>query len=48
VECKKSIQGRFTHDSYERNIKYKLDLVGVQVRWDRCGTKPAGFLWKGE
>jgi hypothetical protein len=23
--------------------KSKLDLVGVQkVRWDRCGTKPAG------
>jgi hypothetical protein len=22
--------------------KYKLDLVGVQVRWDRGGTKPAG------
>jgi hypothetical protein len=22
--------------------KYTLDLVGVQVRWDRGGTKPAG------
>jgi hypothetical protein len=22
--------------------KYKLDLVGVQVRWDRSGIKPAG------
>jgi hypothetical protein len=22
--------------------KYKLDLVGVQIRWDRGGTKPAG------
>jgi hypothetical protein len=23
--------------------KYKLDLVGVQkVRWEGCGTKPAG------
>jgi hypothetical protein len=22
--------------------KYKFDLVGVQVRWDRGGTKPAG------
>jgi hypothetical protein len=21
--------------------KYKLDLVGVQVRWDRRGTEPA-------
>jgi hypothetical protein len=21
---------------------YKLDLVGVQVRWDRGGTEPAG------
>jgi hypothetical protein len=31
--------------------KYKLDLVGVQVRWDRGGTKPAGeytfFYGKG-
>jgi hypothetical protein len=30
---------------------YKLDLVGVQVRWDRCGTEPAGeytfFYGKG-
>jgi hypothetical protein len=23
--------------------KYKLDLVGIQkVRWDSCGTEPAG------
>jgi hypothetical protein len=22
--------------------KYTLDLVGIQVRWDRGGTKPAG------
>jgi hypothetical protein len=22
--------------------KYKLDLVGVQMRWDRDGTEPAG------
>jgi hypothetical protein len=22
--------------------EYKLDLVGVQVRWDRGGTEPAG------
>jgi hypothetical protein len=22
--------------------KYKLHLVGVQVRWDRGGTEPAG------
>jgi exonuclease III len=27
----------------EEVSKYKLDLMGVQeVRWDRCGTKPAG------
>jgi hypothetical protein len=30
---------------------YKLDLVGVQVIWDRGVTEPAGeytfFLWKG-
>jgi hypothetical protein len=22
--------------------KYKLDLVGVQVRWEDAGTEPAG------
>jgi hypothetical protein len=22
--------------------KYKLDIVGVQVRWDKGGTEPAG------
>jgi hypothetical protein len=22
--------------------RYKLDLVGVQVRWDKGGTEPAG------
>jgi hypothetical protein len=31
--------------------KYKLDLVGVQVRWDGDGTEPAGqytfFCGKG-
>jgi hypothetical protein len=31
--------------------KYKLDLVGVQVRWDRGSTEPAGeytfFYGKG-
>jgi exonuclease III len=52
VECKKYVQGRFDHDSCERNIKYKLDLLGVQeVRWDRGGTEPAGectfFCGKG-
>jgi hypothetical protein len=26
----------------EEILKYTLDLVGVQVRWDRGGTKPAG------
>jgi hypothetical protein len=26
----------------EEISKYKLDLVGVQVRWDGGGTKPAG------
>jgi hypothetical protein len=26
----------------------KLDLVGVQVRWDEGGTEPYFFLWKGE
>jgi hypothetical protein len=25
-----------------RITKCKLDLVGVQVRWDMCNTKPAG------
>jgi hypothetical protein len=38
--------------SGRRNIKCKLDLVGVQeVRWDRGGIKPAGeytfFYGKG-
>jgi hypothetical protein len=32
-------------------LKCKLDLVGVQVRWDRSGTEPAGehtfFCGKG-
>jgi hypothetical protein len=37
----------------EEISKYKLDLVGVQeVRWDRCGTEPAGqytfFYGKGD
>jgi hypothetical protein len=32
--------------------KYKLDLAGIQkVKWDRCGTEPAGeytfFYGKG-
>jgi hypothetical protein len=31
--------------------KYKLDLVGIQVRWDSGGTEPAGeytvFYGKG-
>jgi hypothetical protein len=35
----------------EEISKYKLDLVGVQVRWDGSGTKPAGeytfFYGKG-
>jgi hypothetical protein len=35
----------------EEISKYKLDLVGVQVRWDRGGTEPAGkytfFYGKG-
>jgi hypothetical protein len=26
----------------EEISKYKLDLVGVQVRWDRGGTEPSG------
>jgi hypothetical protein len=26
----------------EEISKYKLDLVGVQIRWDRFGTKPEG------
>jgi hypothetical protein len=26
----------------EEISKYKLDLVGVQVRWDGGGTEPAG------
>jgi hypothetical protein len=32
--------------------KYRLDLVGVEVRWDRGGTEPAGhcafFFGKGK
>jgi hypothetical protein len=32
--------------------KYKLDLVGAQVRWEGGATEPSGkytfFLWKGE
>jgi hypothetical protein len=31
--------------------RYKLDLVGVQVRWEDAGAEPVGeysFLWKGE
>jgi hypothetical protein len=35
----------------EELSKYKLDLVGVQVRWDRGSTEPAGqytfFYGKG-
>jgi hypothetical protein len=35
----------------EEILKYKLHLVGVQVRWDRGGTEPAGqytfFYGKG-
>jgi hypothetical protein len=32
-----------TNDSFERNSKCKLDLVGVQeVRWEGDGTEPAG------
>jgi hypothetical protein len=52
LECKKSVWGRFAHDSCERISEYKLNLVGVQeVRWDRAGTKLAGkytfFYGKG-
>jgi hypothetical protein len=33
----------FAHDSCERDIKCKLDLVGIQeVRYDKGGTEPAG------
>jgi hypothetical protein len=43
MECKKSELSRFAYDTCKRNIKYKLDLVGVQeVRWGRGGTEPAG------
>jgi hypothetical protein len=43
MECKKPLWVRFAQGSGVRNIKYKLDLVGVQeVRWDRHGTKTAG------
>jgi hypothetical protein len=38
VRC---IPGRFAHDSGKEISKYKLDFVGVQVRWNRGGTKPA-------
>jgi hypothetical protein len=42
MECKKSVEGRFVHDSGEEISKYKSDLVGVQVRWYRGGTEPEG------
>jgi hypothetical protein len=35
MEYKKFVQGRLAHGSCGRNIKYKLDLLGVEeVRWD--------------
>jgi exonuclease III len=48
----RSLLDRFAHDSCERNIRYKLDLVGVQeVRWDIGGIEPANeytfFYGKG-
>jgi hypothetical protein len=30
VECKKSVQGRFAHDSCERTIKIQVRFSGVQ------------------
>jgi hypothetical protein len=34
------------------SARYKLDLMGVQVRWDKGGTARAAdynfFLWKRE
>jgi hypothetical protein len=53
VECTKSVQGRFTHDSFKEISKYKPDLVGVQeVSWDGDGTEPPGeytfFYGKGK
>jgi hypothetical protein len=38
--------------SCDRNVKYKLHLGGVHVRWDRGGTQPTGeytfFYGKGD
>jgi hypothetical protein len=43
VERKGFVQGRPRNDNLEELPKYKLDLVGVlEVRWDGCGTEPAG------
>jgi hypothetical protein len=35
-------EGSLTVVARER-AKYKLDLVGTQIRWDRGGTEPAGY-----
>jgi hypothetical protein len=42
MEYKEPLQSRFTDESCKRNGEYKLDLVALQVRWDRGGTEPAG------
>jgi hypothetical protein len=39
IEHKKFVYSRFTSDSIKRT--FKLDLVGVQVRWEGSGTEPA-------
>jgi hypothetical protein len=42
LERKMFVQGRFTSDNIKRSIQNRLDLVGVQVRWEGDGTEPAG------
>jgi hypothetical protein len=34
--------GQVPYDSCKKKSKYKLDLVAVQVRWDRGGIEQAG------
>jgi hypothetical protein len=42
MECTEFVKGGLPEDSFE-GTRYKLDLVGVQeVRWEGCGTEPAG------
>jgi hypothetical protein len=42
MKHKNFVKSRFTSESVERAIKYKLDLVGVQkVRWEDGDAEPA-------